>query len=491
MSLLKKTTPEIDPSDIWADDKLGREKVAQKLTTIISTISQPFVISLSAPYGSGKTFFTKRWQETLKKDGYPTIYFNAWEADYSKDPLTSFVTILRDQIEEYKTSNDAKEFSSLVNSSAKFIAKRALPIAAKVGTRLILGNAVDEIEKEIDNGITNFAESIVKDTISSHTQEKELRDRFTQELEKLPNVLMENDRITKNQIIVFIDDLDRCKPSFTIEMLECVKHFFSIPNFIFILMVDDKALEQSIASVYSPEICCDGYLRKFIDWRSQLPEPSHLQYTQHLFEVFSLSELENIYCNEEQNHPICGGFALIYAFSYASVRYNRTLRQMSQSFITLNLILRSIEDKAPFAPLLAYLVVLKDASPTKFYRYCINAEIPSLEDTIQRSTEQSDLVSLDIDYLLKVATFKITEQFIEAFDDARRAIPNSFPRETTREGVIIAEKMSQRSNLVNEMHKNILGESRQSFTPRKSGTSAQERIYTYFQEIEGLISNND
>lgn len=36
------------------------------------------------------------------------------------------------------------------------------------------------------------------------------------------------------KLIVFVDELDRCKPTYAIKVLERIKHYFSVPNITFI-----------------------------------------------------------------------------------------------------------------------------------------------------------------------------------------------------------------------------------------------------------------
>ena len=49
--------------------------------------------------------------------------------------------------------------------------------------------------------------------------------------------------------VFFIDELDRCKPDFAIELLERAKHLFNIPGILFVLALDRNQLEQSVKKV--------------------------------------------------------------------------------------------------------------------------------------------------------------------------------------------------------------------------------------------------
>ena len=92
MSICQKIQDlEIDTQDIWNDDILNRKEVAEDFTRILADVEQPFVVSVDASYGMGKSFFLSRWREQLKKDGYQVAFFNAWNTDWEKDPMVPFI----------------------------------------------------------------------------------------------------------------------------------------------------------------------------------------------------------------------------------------------------------------------------------------------------------------------------------------------------------------------------------------------------------------
>ena len=74
------------------DDKLDRYKHFDPLTKLLDNLNnESFVMTVSAPYGCGKTFFINKWQEYLKQHNYKTMYYNAWEHDTAENPLMSFI----------------------------------------------------------------------------------------------------------------------------------------------------------------------------------------------------------------------------------------------------------------------------------------------------------------------------------------------------------------------------------------------------------------
>ena len=72
--------------------KLNREPLADMLTKLIKTITQPFVLRISSPWGTGKTTFIRMWSQKLRTEGHPCIYYNAWKNDFTDNPFISFVS---------------------------------------------------------------------------------------------------------------------------------------------------------------------------------------------------------------------------------------------------------------------------------------------------------------------------------------------------------------------------------------------------------------
>ena len=66
-------------------------------------------------------------------------------------------------------------------------------------------------------------------------------------------------------LVVIIDELDRCRPSYALEMLERVKHLFDVPNVVFIFFVYAPALLSAVRKTYGQDIDPSEYLRKFFE----------------------------------------------------------------------------------------------------------------------------------------------------------------------------------------------------------------------------------
>ncbi len=125
---------------------------------------------------------------------------------------------------------------------------------------------------------------------------------FKKYLEGLPN------KINDGKPIVFIiDELDRCRPDFALELIEQIKHLFSVPKITFLLVTNRVQLEEIIKSKYGNGINASLYLQKFVNIWLKLPRNISLDYAYHddgkryleyLLENLSSHSDENINKNE-------------------------------------------------------------------------------------------------------------------------------------------------------------------------------------------------
>lgn len=89
----------IPKSNPFQNDALGREPIAGHLTSLLRTLEDPYVLSLSSPYGTGKTTFVRMWRQKLENEGFLPLYYNAWDNDFVDDPLVAFVEEITTRIE--------------------------------------------------------------------------------------------------------------------------------------------------------------------------------------------------------------------------------------------------------------------------------------------------------------------------------------------------------------------------------------------------------
>ena len=264
---LKRAESEIKTDEPWVDDALDRGKVANALTNLVSGQKDPLVISLDGYWGTGKTFLLKRWQVELEKQGFQSIYFNAWEDDFCDDPLVAIIGQLSAGLE--------KDFKNIVDE----IKKNIVPLLGKNLLGVISNTAGIDLR---DVTLKESTDSVLEKYASQIKQKKELKAH----LQKMSDEVMEN---TKQPLVFIIDELDRCRPTFAIELLERVKHIFDIPGIVFVFGINQDELCLAIKSVYG-DINTGTYLRRFFDMPLLLPGANIEDFCRHLIGKYELKE---------------------------------------------------------------------------------------------------------------------------------------------------------------------------------------------------------
>ena len=250
-----------DPDEMtWKNDQLDRKEYADKLTTLIKNTKGPYVIGLTSPWGSGKTFFLQAWRHQLLEDKKPCIYFNAWEMDASGDPLINLIAVIQKQAQ-------SQDFLSILQS--KFKNAKWLPGvlngAGKVTSLIGLPGA----------DIANAAANIVQNAQNYLNSAKNFKSDLEKTAEKLAS------QAEGFPLFIMVDELDRCRPSYAIELLERIKHLFNVPHVVFLLAIDSTQLMQQVEHTFglkphekNGEVIQDpryDYLEKFFDTYYSLP----------------------------------------------------------------------------------------------------------------------------------------------------------------------------------------------------------------------------
>ena len=233
------------------DDIYNRKVIAENLTKIIEVQEEPMVISLDSEWGTGKTTFVTMWKDLLDNDEkysskFNTLYFNAWENDYITDPLLALVSEIEAEIkrEDSKFKKNFNKVKQVILPMAKLVTK----VGVKVGTAGVLDldkvNLGDYTEDTIMDLASKLGEFSIKEIVAS----KSIRTKFKE-------VMSEYQKENGKKIIFFIDELDRCRPTFAIELLE-VRFFdldYRLPK-LDVHMYMDNRNEVVLKGYYNVEL---------------------------------------------------------------------------------------------------------------------------------------------------------------------------------------------------------------------------------------------
>ena len=256
----------------WEGDLLGRADVAKFLQNLLENDNDDIkVVNIDSPWGTGKTFFLERWSRHLREER-GVVYFNAWEKDYTGDPFISLVSAIRDQLKAQRSLSD--DIEDTIQDFTTKAAKAVLSIApglAKAVSKGVLKKLTavesDEVAALIQAATDEMADKAVEALIVNSEKDHEAVKQFREVFEKLVKEVAAEKSTEDGDfpVYVFIDELDRCRPTYAIELLERIKHFFDVPGCTFIIATDTKQLGHSIKAVYGNEFNSFEYLKRFFD----------------------------------------------------------------------------------------------------------------------------------------------------------------------------------------------------------------------------------
>jgi len=276
-------------NEIWNDDLLGRKKDADFLEKLLvakskdktkAAVSQSYVLAIDQNWGAGKTFFLQRFQKQLENSNYLTCYINAWEDDFSEDPMIPIISAIDEQVtgksesspERSASSKNKKRFSEAIKIVGKHIIqgslKKTVGISiAEISDELTTEEIADEIGKISEQVAHNSSSEILENFRKTRKNLNEFREAFSAVINEL------SESCVQPPLFILIDELDRCKPTYAIALLERVKHLFSVPGAVFVLTVDKEQLAHSVSAVYGLNFDSARYLNRFFDSTYRFPTP--------------------------------------------------------------------------------------------------------------------------------------------------------------------------------------------------------------------------
>lgn len=273
---------DIDFNDPFKNDVFGREDFAENLTSLFRKTNDGLVITINSKWGDGKTTFIKLWeQQLIANDDFIPIYFNAFQNDFQSDAFLSISASIHEAIKKKMQ----KQGISLKNKQQLTYLKRTTKKLAKDLFKMGMGVAVSSLtagvvsNKSFIDWIVNFFKRLfigvfdvnIDEQFESHIRSKKTINEYQEKLQSLLTFNTDRQKVIK-KIVFFIDELDRCRPNFAVEIIEKVKHLFNMDNVFFVLAINKEQLLSTIASVYGVTPTeSEIYLQKFVHLETKLP----------------------------------------------------------------------------------------------------------------------------------------------------------------------------------------------------------------------------
>lgn len=306
----------------WANDLLGRRKDAEFLIRFLlrrreernrAGMKGSYVLNVNAPWGFGKSYFIRGMAEDLKCE-FPVVLIDAWKNDFSDDPYTMVISeinaVLEPLIATTGTSGEAvrKTLKAVRRNAGKILLAGAKGAAKKFVVK-VTGESGDQVidymtgEGENTPGAAGVGK---KEASTIESTGKAAFDAMGESLAEIPERLLDKyaskmiddyqevkcsqEEFQRNlsallkgfdavselhlPLFVIIDELDRCRPTYAITLLERIKHLFDIEEIVFVVATDTEQLQKAISGLYGANFDGGGYLQRFFTRTFSLPKPT-------------------------------------------------------------------------------------------------------------------------------------------------------------------------------------------------------------------------
>lgn len=383
---IKPDDIEIPRDDPFQHDLLDRIQPALILTNLLLNTESPYTMSIDASWGNGKTTFLEMWKQHLKNEDFAVVGFNAWETDFAQCPLIALTSELLLSLESLDHDGDLR-LDAIATTLPRFLKvalTKAVPwtisAAGVIGAVQVNDSMVALAGQTVAAGVSGIMEEVAKTEHSDDLPEpltyfeaKEAINSFRNALANTAEKLSE--KHDGKPLVIAIDELDRCRPSYAVELLEIAKHFFFVKDIVFVLTVDKTQLSHAIKAIYGNDFDAIGYLRRFVDLDFRLPDPDRTDLMDHLMDKTGINAFFEKYPGSSWGRSSDSKTLLRAFLSLPTL----SIRQIQQSLHHLGLVLASLDTNNEIAyGAIAVLTILKTIDPVIYQRF-VKADITDKE----------------------------------------------------------------------------------------------------------------
>lgn len=247
-------------------DILNRDEIIEELFNIVqsASINKAYCsFAIEGTWGVGKTFVLQKLEEKLEEqlneetadNRYFVFHYNCWEYDYYEEPAIAIVSALKDKVDK----ESCEEIEGVVKASWK------------VAKKYVVGMAKEFVKNKIGFDLVQLGEDIKEERENHHEKDNEFDSLFS--FNKTMKSVREQieEMAAYKTVVIVVDELDRCMPSYAIKTLERLHHMFEgIDNVMVVIAVDSNQLERSVKEIYGDNVDTERYLKKFISFKYKL-----------------------------------------------------------------------------------------------------------------------------------------------------------------------------------------------------------------------------
>lgn len=272
------------PDQETAVDFLNYEAVAKTVVSLLKENREhALTIGIHGDWGAGKSSVLKMVESGIGDDKkVATLWFNGWTFQGFDDAKTVLIeVIISELIRQRSTYGKVKEagYKLLKRVNLMKLARHGIGLAVSLKTGIPphiitaalgglhdLASNVQLMSAEDIKGKIDEAAELLK-PVEEESIPEEIH-HFREEFAKLL------DEAKIDQLVVLIDDLDRCLPATAIDTLEAIRLFLFVPKTAFIIGADEGMIEYAVRQHFPNLPLASGplpYARNYLEKLIQIP----------------------------------------------------------------------------------------------------------------------------------------------------------------------------------------------------------------------------
>lgn len=242
-------------------DEFRREQVAEKVIKLLTAPVEVSPMVIDGDWGTGKTEFCHKLINKFRAEheDYRLLYVDAFQADHADNPLLTVLSGVMGLLPE------GAQKSTLRKKAMPVVRFAATTVSKAVVSHLLKQNA-DDLLEGLEESLQDAADQAIDASVKALLKDHEEAQKNLQALQAtLESIAKEA------PIVIFIDELDRCRPDFAVQMLEVIKHTFNVEGLQFVLVTNTRQLKAAINHRYGHQVDAQRYLDKFLKFSFRLP----------------------------------------------------------------------------------------------------------------------------------------------------------------------------------------------------------------------------
>ncbi|GAA4334854.1 KAP family P-loop domain protein [Flaviaesturariibacter amylovorans] len=268
-------------------DLLNSEPIAQTIVSLLrSQNNDPITIGVHGDWGAGKSSVLEMIEAILAEDkAVCCIRFNGWRYQGFEDAKIALIeAVVTELIERrslfVKAKDEVREV--LKNINWLKVAKKTGSIALTAFTGVPDIDLVNSLIGGVKKLVAHPGEVLTKANLS---EVEKFAEEVTKAKDKKQNIPQEVSAFQKSfekllrkaevdQLVVLVDDLDRCLPDTAIETLEAIRLFMFTKQTAFVVAADEAMIEYAVRKHFPdlPDMAgYQTYTRNYLEKLIQVP----------------------------------------------------------------------------------------------------------------------------------------------------------------------------------------------------------------------------